>query len=402
MELGHSRVRRSTARPGPGWRQAVTGGLLLWAVARTVVAAISLMVLWLRQGPSVSDRAGLATVDGAGDGFFAVLHHWDSNYLRRIASDGYFAPGSDAGMPGFFPGYPLVARTLSDLVTPGAPTLAVAMWAVSSLASMVAAVVLWRIVAISSAERLAPMATLLFVAGPYSVFLYANYSESLFLAFATAAWYCGLRDRWLLAGLWCGLATVTRINGVFLLAALLVMFVISRRRQHLPLVTPVLVWVPIAASGVIGYFSYLAVQTGDVIAWQTAQHAGWGREFSWPWAALYRTGGQMVFGATLDRRLAFTLDVAFAVLLVVAIAFWIRTREWPSATYAGLTLLALTTSLTFVSLARNSLTVFPLVILIAGMLVRSRSTGVRAAVMAVWFGLFLLNTVLFAGGYWVD
>ncbi len=402
MALGHSPVRNATLRPDPGWRQAVTGGLLLWAVARTAVATIGLLVLWLRQGPSVSDRAGLAAVDTAGDGFFAVLHHWDSNYLFRIASDGYFAPGSDAGMPGFFPGYPLVARTLSDLVIPGGPTLAVALWAVSSLASLVAAIVLWRIVAISSADRLAPMATLLFVAGPYSVFLYANYSESLFLAFATAAWYCGLRDRWLLAGLWCGLATATRINGIFLLTALLVMFVISRRRQQLPVVAPVLGWVPLAASGVIGYFAYLAVRTGDVVAWQTAQHSGWGRQFSWPWEALYRTGGQMVFGDTLDRRLAFTLDVVFAVLLVVAVAYWIRTREWPSATYAGLTLLALTTSLTFVSLARNSLTVFPLLILIAGVVIRSRRNGVRAAVMAAWFGLFLLNTALFACGYWVD
>jgi hypothetical protein len=287
-------------------------------------------------------------------------------------------------------------------VIPGAPSVTVSLWAVSSVASLVAAIVLWRIAAISSADRLAPLATLLFVAGPYSVFLYANYSESLFLAFATAAWYCGLRDRWLLAGVWCGLATATRINGIFLLAALLVMFAISRRRQHLPLAAPVLFWVPLAASGVIAYFSYLAVRTGDIVAWQTAQHYGWGREFSWPWEALYRTGGQMVFGATLDRRLAFTLDVVFAVLLLVAIASWIRTKEWPSATYAGLTLLALTTSLTFVSLARNSLTVFPLVILVAGALIRSRRNGVRAAVMAAWFGLFLLNTVLFACGYWVD
>ncbi len=402
MAVGHSPVRGTTYRPEPGWRQAVIGGLLLWAVARTVVAAISLLVLWLRQGPPVSDRAGVATVDAAGDGFFAALHHWDSNYLLRIASDGYFAPGSDPGTPGFFPGYSLVARTLSDLVIPGAPSLTVSLSALSSVASLIAAIVLWRIAAISSADRVAPMATLLFVAGPYSVFLYANYSESLFLAFATAAWYCGLRDRWVLAGLWCGLATATRINGIFLLVALLVMFVISRRRQHLPFIAPVLVWVPLAASGVIAYFGYLAVRTGDIVAWQTAQHSGWGREFSWPWEALYRTGGQMVFGATLDRRLAFTLDVVLGVLLVVAIASWIRTREWPSATYAGLTLLALTTSLTFVSLARNSLTVFPLAILIAGVLIRSRRNGVRAAVMAAWFGLFLLNTVLFACGYWVD
>jgi hypothetical protein len=41
----------------------------------------------------------------------------------------------------------------------------------------------------------------------------------LFLLFAVAAWYAGARGPWMLAGPCCGLATFSRINGIFLLAA---------------------------------------------------------------------------------------------------------------------------------------------------------------------------------------
>jgi len=32
----------------------------------------------------------LASADNGGDGFFAVLHYWDSNYYLAIAAEGYF------------------------------------------------------------------------------------------------------------------------------------------------------------------------------------------------------------------------------------------------------------------------------------------------------------------------
>ena len=61
----------------------------------------------------------------------------------------------------------------------------------------------------------------------------------------------------------------------------------------------------------------------------------------------------------------------------------------------------MTTSFTFVSLARNSLTLFPVVLLLANELVRARP-WVRAATATAWGGLFLINLTLFAAGYWTD
>ena len=396
------RAPRTASR---GWPAAVVGGLVLWVVVRAVVSAITLAILWTRHGPSVSDRAGAGSADIGGDGFFAVLHHWDSNYFLAIAAEGYFPPNAAPGLAGFFPGYPLAARGLSQLLTLGSPTtasLATALWMVSAVSSLVAGIVLWRLVDATSPPGVAPLATLLFLAGPYSVFLYANYSEPLFLAFAVAGWYCAVRDRWWLVGLWCALATATRINGCFLLAALIVMFVHHRRRDKLPLWAPASAWVLVAGTGVAAYFGYLAVRTADLFAWNTAQAQGWGRGLHWPWQAFYQTAGRVLFASTVDRRFQFAVDIVFAAVILIAIVVWIRRREWPPAVYAGLTLIALTTSFTFVSLARNSLTLFPLAILLAVAVRESRRRWAQVALLGCWTGLFLVNTTLFALGYWTD
>ena len=99
-------------------------------------------------------------------------------------------------MQAFFPGFPLLSRAVSDALTLGASTevsLVVAMWLVGGLACLGATVVLYRMADELAGERVATLTAILFVAGPYSIFLFANYSESLFLLFAVGAWYCGVR-----------------------------------------------------------------------------------------------------------------------------------------------------------------------------------------------------------------
>jgi hypothetical protein len=188
----------------------------------------------------------------------------------------------------------------------------------------------------------------------------------------------------------------------FLAAALVVMYVARRRRDHLPLRAPVSAWVLLAGTGVAAYFGYLTVRTGDLLAWNTAQAQGWGRRLHWPWQAFYQTAGRVLFASTIDRRGQFALDIVFAVLVLVVVVVWIRRRDWPPAVYAGLTLIALTTSFTFVSMGRNSVTLFPLTILAAVTVRRCRRRWAGLLLLGCWTGLFLVNTSMFALGYWTD
>ena len=396
--------RQGTGSGTRGWRTAVTGGVLVWAAVKAAMAVLAVLVPTIRGGPSVTDPAGLAAPDTA-DGFFGVLHHWDSGYFQGIAADGYFPAGADSSVQSFFPGYPAAARGVAEIITFGAPTdaaLTVAMWLVSAVASVAAAVLLWRLVEQEYLPGVARWATVLLVTGPYSVFLFADYSESVFLGFAVAAWYCAVKDRWALVGVYAAAATFTRINGVFLVAAVLVMYVQHRRRAGAPLIAPALLWLPLACTGIAAYFGYLTIRTGDLLAWSHAQTLGWGRTLHWPWEAFYQTAGRVLFASTPDRRFQFTMDLLFAAVIMVAVIVLARRRQWPEVTYLGLTLIALTTSSTFVSLARNSVTLFPLTILIAVTVSHPPRRAMKPVILAAWWTLFVVNTALFAFGYRAD
>lgn len=387
------------------WRSAAVAVFPIWLTIRLVVAILELIVLRTRIGPALSDRAASRVPDLAGNGYFALLLHWDSNYFLSIAVDGYFPSSSAPQLAAYFPGYPFAARAAATVLgtmsgSTYTTTVAVSMWLISTVASLVGALVLWRLL-MELAPQAATIGVVLLLAGPYSIFLYAGYSESLFLAFALAAWYAAVTDRWWWAGGWCALATATRINGVFLLAALLVLYLDGRRREGAPILDRALLWVPLAAVGVVAYFGYLYVRTGDLLAWSHAQSVGWNRSFSWPWDAFRETAGRVLFAATADRQLQFALDIVAATLVTVALLVWLRRRDWPEALYAGLTLIALTTSTNFVSLARNTIVVFPLVVLLAVGLVQARR-WVRRTVLVCWTGLFIVNATLFAFGYWTD
>jgi len=391
--------------PRSGWRQALLSGSVVWLSVKAFVTVVSLTVVALRHGPAATDPAGHSSPLLTGGGFFAALHHWDSAYFLSIAGDGYFPPGAGSAVQAFFPGFPLLSRAVSDALTFGASTevsLIVAMWLVGGLASWGTTVIIFRLADQLASERVATLSAVLFLAGPYSVFLFANYSESLFLVFAIAAWYCGIRDRWPLVGIFALAATFTRINGVFLVAALLVMYAIRRRKAGQPLVTRTLCWLPVATAGIAGYFLFLLVRTGDPVAWLHAQGAGWGRGFSWPWEAFYQTAGRVLFASTLDRRLQFGLDIVFVAVILLSIIVFLRRRQWPEVTYLGLTLVACTTSFTFVSAARSSLTLFPIVILVGQTILGGGPRIFRVILLVAWIGLFLVNMLLFANGYWTD
>ncbi len=380
-------AQRSPVGPGR-WRSAAVGGLTIWLIARLVLAVIAVIAATAKSR-FVSDAAGAHVRDTGGTGFFAALFHWDSNYYAAIARSGY--PAAAPVRRAFFPGYPILDRAVSHLLP-----LPVAMFVVSAVAGAVAAVVTWRLTEELAGTRAAPLATGLLMAGPYGVFLAADYAEPLYLALALAAWYAARRGLWWWAGCWCGLAGLVRVNALFLLAALVVAYVTQGRRPRRSWTWPLL-----GVTGVAGYFGYLAAHTGQLTAWFAAEHLGWGRTLSWPWMSGIQTAGRVLYAATPDRRFQFAMDLLFGVLLLVGAVALARSRQWGAFTLTAVTLLVMTTSFTWVSLARTALTVIPLFPLTGGWLA-DRKPALRLALLGVAGALFLVNATLFAFGYWTD
>ena len=324
--------------------------LATWAATRLGMVVLAWMAAWVFEAAPAVPGPWLARWD-----------RWDEGIFLSIAQHWYFAPGTDPRHVAFFPGFPVAVWVMHLVVW----NWVAAGLAVSAVAGAVAMVALGRLAAREvaapespEARQAAANATLFFALAPAAVFLAAGYSESLFAAFAFSAWAAARRDRWALAVVLAAGASTVRVNGLFLAAAIVVEFLLAgptrrRWRQAPLLLVPA---VPVAA-----YVLYLHRDTGDWMAWQHAQAAGWFRTFQSPKAAWDQTW-RAAFGATQAGHTAwvFQLELVAVVVGLALTALLLFKRRWPEALYVALSLLALGTTTWFMSVPRAMLLWWPL------------------------------------------
>ncbi|MFJ4342745.1 mannosyltransferase family protein [Streptomyces sp. NPDC088915] len=330
----------------------------------------------------------------------ASFEHWDWGHFLNIARDGYFPgePGEGDNREAFFPGLPLVLRAVHVLV----PHWTAAGLLVSFVAGAVAAVALARIAALHlPGSRAGGRAVLFLLVSPCAVFLAAGYSEALFLALALPAWLAARRQRWLLASVLAAGATTVRISGLFLAAALVVLFLttLTTRRDEGAGRKRDAAWLVLPGLSALLYFGYLYGRTGDPMAWKHAQERGWYRRFRVPWEAWSQTWHE-AFDHTQATGYAaqFQADLLAMVLGLVLLAVLVVRRRWPEAVYIALTLWALGTSYWYMSVARSTLLWWPLWVGLAVWSVRRR--WVALAYLCLVAPLSTVLAVTFMSGRW--
>lgn len=176
--------------------------------------------------------------------FWATFAHFDGIHYLRLASNGY----ADWGSQAFFPLYPLLIRLVTPLT--GSPLAAGLIISWLSLALAVAGI-----------RRLFPERSKLFwliLAFPTAFFFLTIYTESLF--FALSIWFFVFltRQKWWLAALLAGLASGTRLVGVFLALTLL----IELLHQKLSFIQKICLTI-LSFSGLLGYMFFLHQTTSD-------------------------------------------------------------------------------------------------------------------------------------------
>jgi mannosyltransferase PIG-V len=149
------------------------------------------------------------------DTLFGTFAQWDSVWFIHIADHGYDSKQITA----FFPLYPLLVHGVAEVTR----STVVAGVLISLAAAAVAAAVLYRIARPLLGEQVASDTVLYVALYPVAYVATALYSDALFLALAAGAFLAGQRRRGLAAGVLGGLAVATRIVGLALLPALLVL-----------------------------------------------------------------------------------------------------------------------------------------------------------------------------------
>lgn len=325
---------------------------------------------------------------------------WDVGHLIEIAQYGYAGNPNhprDGGLIGFFPGFPLLLRAVHLVV----PDWRLGALLLSLVAGAFVTVSLSRLAEQEAGRGAGIFATLAMLLSPFAVFLFAGYSEALFLAFAFPAWSLARRGHWAAAAL-CGLAAGTvRITGLFLGIALLLEFCRADRRWRM------LPWLALPFAGPAAYFGYLWWWSGDLLAWQHAQAAHWGRTTTSPLES-FRTTWNAAFGTHDMFTSAFRVELAAAAVGVLLTILLLLRRRWPEAAYVGLQMAAFLTSSYYLSIGRATLLWWPLWVMIGSLGVRagrgSRSYGLRLAIyfllLALLVPLLVIQIFHFTEGAW--
>jgi hypothetical protein len=322
-----------------------------------------------------------------------VWSRWDAAWYHDIAKNGYsFAPGQQSNTA-FFPIYPLLMKAVYFLL-PGDrdATFFLAGCVVSNAALVVALYYLVLLVRIDFDHRTAARTVLYLLVCPSTLFLSAVYTESVFLATTVAAFYYARNNRWVLAGLLAGAATVTRSAG-FLLAAPLLLEYLAQRRWQWREIRPNIAALAIIPAAAVLHMLYLKQRVGNMMAMSEAQAAwggAWGK-LTPPWATAARLLRESMQFPELTN-----FGFVFAAIALIVFAA-VRLRATYSV-YAVLCFCFVTSWGTFDSVPRYVLMIFPVFIALA---ILGRNRAFHQTYLLIASGLAAFLMIRFALWQWV-
>jgi Gpi18-like mannosyltransferase len=270
----------------------------------------------------------------------------------------------------------------------------VSAFVVSTLASLVAAIVLLRLVELDYSKELAQRAVWFLFIFPTSYFLHIGYTESLFLMLALSCVFAARKKRWALAGLFGALSCLTRANGLVLIPALIVeaahQYWTMRRWQGSWL------WITVVGLGFGGYLLINKYAAGEAFAFMAIRAEVFRISLAWPWTGVSDALASMNRNPSQAEIIGMQEFLFIVLGFVCTLVSWVKLRPsysvWMTCNWL------LVTSVTFVSsVPRYALTMFPIYILLAMLAARR----VWLAILTFWSILYLsFFASLFAGGRW--
>ncbi len=341
--------------------------------------------------------------------WWSVWQRFDTNWYLKIARAGYVDTASTV----YFPLYPFLVRVVSVLV--GDALFAALV--VSNLALIVALALLYRLSDALFGATSARRAVAYWLLFPTAFFLFAAYTESLFLFLTLAAFDFARRDKWFIATIFGALAALTRLQGGLLVVPLALLGfkfqvreVVGRRQEavgrdsdcqsppanRLLSFTPhasrlaLLLFIPLATAAFLAFtnLSLLSSYVGEL-------HA----RFVFPWENVLASLALLVDGrASFVDALNLVTTILFGALVIVV---W-RALPREYGVYALMMYLAplfrMTTMQPLVSMDRYALAIFPVFIWLGAC---GQNAWVNRAIVYLSFPLQLYLSAQFVLWGWV-
>jgi hypothetical protein len=238
-KLAKAEWRGQPGSPGFGesarfWKKEWTTILILFLFFRILYSLLGVLEASgpdpepLSGGPVYEAAATLLKQGAVSHALVNVWFRWDTVWYLKIAAFGY---SPQDGTLAFMPLYPWLVRGLGALT--GNYLLAALI--ISNLACLLALLLFYE-VALGEVRNndIALWGTFLLASFPSAFFLFAAYTDPLFLALILAAWLFARRGNWLAAGLLAALATLCRLQGALMSIVLLWAYLSAGGFERLP------------------------------------------------------------------------------------------------------------------------------------------------------------------------
>lgn len=316
-----------------------------------------------------------------------AVSNWDTGWYLSIVNDGYATEVAGEANVAFFPVYPLLMRWFSQL-GPDPVTAGV----VVSLVCFVAALfVLNRLLRERESPAVASNTLLLMAFWPFSFFFALAYTEALFLLLAAGAFYLVHKERWWAAAACAGVASGTRVVGVFLALAVVAAFFQKQGWRPSPRILAKTAGLGLAGvSGLLAFMTYLHFHTGNALAFVEVQRFWHNRGqgiagLRWiPEVLRHRPAATYEYFSVLVYLIPFVLFLGLALFVLIR-----RDAAWGA--FSTLTLVAPVPTGNIASTNRYVLVLFPCFVVVAELL-KDRTPLVVAASAAL-LGLFAYHYV---------
>ena len=317
----------------------------------------------------------------------ASLHaRWDSFWYLDIAQNGYSLGDNPWGLYNivFFPLYPLLIK-ITSFVTAG--NFVLSGWILSIVFLLLALFYFFRLVREFHPEINPYLPIIFLLIFPTAFFLNAVYTESLFLFLSLAAFYYGLKKKFVAAGVFGLFASLTRVTGILLFVPLIWEYFKNynfKLKSVFNLKILPIFLIPLAT---FGFFLYHYFKFGNFFLFFEVEK-NWGRAF------ILQKGHFEFFSN--PAIVNFLLDVLFVIFALIVIYFVFKKLRVSYGLYMLATIAIALSTGTLMSIGRYILVLFPIYILLASI----KNQYLQQAWAFVSILLLALYTILLVNNYW--
>ncbi len=326
--------------------------------------------------------------------------NFDGIHYLNLAKYGY-QHGLTGYLQAFFPIFPLTIRLINSAIGDYLSSGLI----LSNFSFVVACWLLVKLIRLDYSAQVARTSLLLLLLYPTSFFFGSLYSESLFLVITVASIYAARTNHWFTACLLAGIASATRVSGIFLLPLLLIEFWQSHHRSLRKALNLQLLWFFLAPVGLFIYMRFLNTTVGDPWYFAHIQPLfGAQREVNQLvllYQVFFRYAKMLIFINHSDP-LFFTVLLEFLTgsLFLVLCLFSFKYTRLSYAVYATLSYVLPTLTGTFSSMPRYVLVLFPCFIVLALWFSKQKpTTKLMHYLVLILFSIISIS--LFTRGYFI-